>query len=108
MSFRRRTIECCVGLAWGGVFEQIDQNQQEPPVTPGLEELSPALTCFARLFFVNKYSIAATAEASPPLEPVLSIPLEEAEGLIPSEERDGFLDRLLHGQPQVRRCFGVG
>ena len=94
-------------LAWlaGACFEEIDEDQQEPPVPPGLEELSPALKCFAKLFLVDKYLIAAAAEASPPLQPALPIPPEEAVGRLPPEERDDFLVRLLRGEPQLRQTL---
>jgi hypothetical protein len=90
-------------LAWlrAAELQDADDDELEPPVPPGLGELSPPLTSFTELFDVEEYLLEAAAEASPPLQPTLAIPLEEAIARLSPAERDAFLVRLARGEPHL-------
>ncbi len=88
-------------LAWLRVAELEDalEERPEPPVPPGLQELSPPLATFVELFDVDKYLLQAAAEASPPLRPGSTVPPEKAIALLSPAEREDFLVRLAHNEP---------
>ena len=50
---------------------------------------------------MDKYLLAAAAEASPPLRPTPAIPPEESVARLSPAERDAFLVRLARGEPHL-------
>jgi hypothetical protein len=90
----------------------VDEEEQEPPVPPGLRTLSSALESFIELFGVDKDLIQVAAEASGTLdEGVSQGDLRRAIAHLPPEERDAFLLRLATGEPHLslalKRRLGV-
>jgi len=90
-------------LAWlrAAELQDADDDEPEPPVPPGLTELSPSLVSFIELFDLDEYLIQAAAEASPPRQPTPALPLEEAIARLSPAERDAFLVRLARGEPHL-------
>lgn len=90
-------------LAWLRVAELDcrDNNMPEPPVPPGLRELSPPLESFVEFLELDEYLLQAAAEASAPIQPSPAIPLEQAISRLSPEERDLFLIRLARGEPHL-------
>jgi len=73
----------------------------EPPVPPGLKQLSPPLQSFIQVFGLDPFLVAAAAEASPdPVRPLAMDQRKLISRLSPGE-RDEFLLRLAEGDPGV-------
>ena len=75
--------------------------EPEPPVPPGLNQLSSALTEFVWFFQLDKYLVQAAAQASEPRQATPDIALEEAIARLPRAECDAFLVRLARGEPHL-------
>ncbi len=90
-------------LAWlrAAELEDADDDELEPPVPPGLGEISSPLASFVELFDIEEHLLQAAAEASPPRQPALTIPLEKAIARLSPTERDAFLVRLARGEPHL-------
>jgi hypothetical protein len=90
-------------LAWlrAAELQGTDDAELEPPVPPGLSELSPPLTSFVELFDLDEYLIQAAAEASPQRQQAPAIPPEEAIARLSAAERDAFLVRLARGEAHL-------
>ena len=90
-------------LAWlrAAELQDVDDEELEPPVPPGLTEPSPCLVSFVEFFAVDRYLIEAAAEASPPAQPTSPIVPEEAIALLSPAERDAFLVRLARGEAHL-------
>ena len=90
-------------LAWlrAAELQDADDAELEPPVPPGLSELSPPLTSFVELFDLDEYLIQAAAEASPQRQQPLAIPPEEVIARLSPAERDAFLVRLARGEAHL-------
>lgn len=88
-------------LAWLRASELDDAHEDnlEPPVPPGLRELTPPLASFVEFFALDKYLLQAAAEASLPWRPSPTVPPEEAIARLSPAERDDFLVRLARGEP---------
>ncbi len=94
------------------VVYDLDKDALEPPVPPGLGELTPALRSFVELFDVDADLIAVAAERSDPLE-TRTFTEEDwrpAINALAPEEKDDFLLRLAQGEKQLslalKRCLG--
>lgn len=74
---------------------------REPPVPPGLRELSPSLQSFVRVFEIDPFLVQAAAEASPDRGKTLTAGYGTLIGRLPREECDDFLTRLAEGDPGV-------
>jgi hypothetical protein len=72
----------------------------EPPVPPGLGQLSAPLHAFVEFFEIDQDLIAAAAEASPPLD-MADEPVEQWVAMLPEAERTAFLVRVARGEPHV-------
>ncbi|MDY7078341.1 MAG: hypothetical protein SXV54_15600 [Chloroflexota bacterium] len=103
-------------LAWlKGLMSayDVDADALEPPVPPGLGELTPALCSFVELFDVDLDMLQAAAEHSAQLESqtLTEDDLRRAIEALAPEEKDDFLLRLLQGEPQLslalKRRLGV-
>jgi hypothetical protein len=86
-------------LAWLAAMqlEYCDDEAVEPPVPPGLNELTPALKELARFFDLQPALIAAAARSSVPLPPP-DAPLDDVIQRLPRAEADAWLLRVLRGE----------
>ncbi|HQY92896.1 hypothetical protein [Caldilinea sp.] len=85
-----------------GEMDTEEESDLEPPLPPGLDQLSPALTAFINFMGIDPFLVQAAAQdnASPamPEQPDLAHALD----LLPSAERDDFLRRLLQGEANLQ------
>jgi hypothetical protein len=90
-------------LAWlrAAELQGADDAELEPPVPPGLGELSAPLASFVELFELNEHLLHAAAEASPQRQQAPDIPPEEAIARLSPAERDAFLVRLARGETHL-------
>ncbi len=93
-------------LAWlkGIVLDcDADRTALEPPVPPGLNELTPALQAFVELFDVDETLLGIAAARSAVLKPVAvdEAQLQQAIAGLPAAEKDAFLLRLAHDEPRL-------
>jgi hypothetical protein len=95
-------------LAWllcaqGG---ELDDDETEPAVPPGLGELSASLNSFAEFLRIDGDLIAAAALASPPLADIEPKPAEVREWLakLPVAEKDDILVRAMTGNGGALGC----
>jgi len=85
--------------------EEIGQQPVEPPVPPGLKELSASQERFVELFGLDPYLVQAAAQASPPRQPAADLELERVIAGLPRAEADAFLLRLAQGEPYLSVAF---
>jgi len=79
---------------------------QEPPVPPGLGQLSSGLRAFVELFELNEHLVAAAAEASGSPAKVTEAQLRQAIGRLSPQAREAWLLRLAQGrEPQLSVAF---
>jgi hypothetical protein len=92
-------------LAWlqaiNGYLTDKEKSQLEPPIPPGLNQLSAALQAFVELYEIDPHLITAAATASTTLKTVTETELLEAIRQLPRSECDRFLLRVLHREPNV-------
>lgn len=90
-------------LAWmrAIALQYEDEDQPNPPVPTGLDQLTEALKSFARFFEINKSQLKAAAKASPsqPEEKVADV--IAAIELLSREECNDFLLRLAADEPHL-------
>lgn len=93
-------------LAWllAAAANDIDE-ELEPPVPPGLKELSAPLTEFVRFFQLDPFLVQAAAQASEPLRPAPALALEALIARLSRAECDAFLRRLAEGEPLLALKF---
>lgn len=93
-------------IALSPEYADIDKTQLEPPVPPGLHQLSPAQNAFSEIFGLDKNLLAVAAAASKRKTTALSeSTLQQAIAqLSPSEGRD-FLLRLAKGESNLSAKF---
>ncbi len=95
-------------ITWLAVeqHEGMEEDALEPPVPPGLKQLTPALATLIEIFDLDEHLISAAAKASPdPGQVVADTRLQAAISQLPRTECDDFLQRLLHNEPQLARAF---
>jgi len=87
-------------LAWllAAAANDIDE-ELEPPVPPGLKELSAPLAEFVRFFQLDPFLVQAAAQASEALRPAPAPALDALIARLPRTECDAFLRRLAAGEP---------
>ncbi len=85
------------GADYSGEFEE---ETLEPPVPPGLDELSPALTDFMALFEIDKDLVAAAAKGSSAAT-MPTIDIAAALATLSKEECVAFLERFLQGEAHL-------
>lgn len=94
----------CLYLGWLAGVESavVDEEELEPPVPPGLQNLSPALEDFADFLRISSALIAAAAANSPSLEAATPsvTELQRWIAMLPPEERDQMLAAILVGSMQ--------
>ncbi len=93
-------------LAWltAAAANDIDE-ELEPPVPPGLQELSAPLAEFVRFFQLDPFLVLAAAQASEPLRPAPALALDAAIARLSRAECDAFLRRLAKGEPLLSLKF---
>jgi hypothetical protein len=101
-------------LAWLLALQSdfADDEEVEPPVPPGLGDLSAGLQAVVDFFEIDEDLIAVAAAASPPIEEPRG--MEEWVASLAAEEKDALLARVAGGEGAVvqalllRRFRGVG
>lgn len=93
-------------LAWllAAVANDIDE-ELEPPVPPGLKELSAPLAEFVRFFQLDPFLVQAAAQASEPLRPAPAPALDALIARLSRSDCDAFLRRLAEGEPLLALKF---
>lgn len=95
---------------WDDVEER-DDDPIEPPISPGLGQLTAPLRAFIECFDINQDLVDAAAHTSPPLKATKE-PIEQWMQLLPEAERKAFLVRVARGEPigaeLLRRLREVG
>jgi len=80
----------------------VDQDALEPPVPPGLGNLTAALDSFVELFDIDEELLQVAAERSaPPAKKVSEDDLARAIAQLSPGEKDAFLLRLARGEPHL-------
>jgi hypothetical protein len=97
-------------LAWlKGITlcDDVDEEALEPPIPPGLDELTPALDAFVELFDVDPVMIRAAAKRGPELETsaISEEVLRQAIANLPPEEKEAFLLRLAQDEPHLSQSL---
>ena len=82
--------------------DDVAEAEPEPPVPPGLGQLSAALEAFIRFMRMDPFLVQAAAEASPPFTPQPAAALAEVIAQLPRAECDAFLQRLLQGEANLQ------
>jgi hypothetical protein len=89
-------------LGWlvGAQSGIVDDDTPEPPVPPGLRQLSPALKALASFLWLDDDLIAVAAEQSAPLRTTHTSRDDQRRWLagIPEAEKDALLVRVLDGE----------
>ena len=93
-------------LAWlmAAAANDIDE-ELEPPVPPGLKELTAPLAEFVRFFQLDAFLVQAAAQASEPLRPAPAPALEALIARLSRSDCDAFLRRLAEGEPLLALKF---
>lgn len=85
--------------------EEVDEEETEPPVPPGLGTLTAPLRAFADFLRINADLVSAAAERSP--ERREELPREELErwtAALPEDEKNRLLARVMEGGESVLRA----
>jgi hypothetical protein len=89
----------CLYLGWLSVLQsnEYDEEEFEPPVPPGLQNLNPALEQLADFLRVDFDLLNAAAQMSPPLEEITpnSQDLQKWLSTLSQDERDSMLSSIL-------------
>jgi hypothetical protein len=91
-------------LAWLLAAEdeyEVAEETLEPPVPPGLRELSASLREFENTFAVDSDLLEAAATASPSLQQAASPILQETAVTLSSTEQQSWLRRLANDEPRL-------
>jgi len=91
-------------LAWlkGVMLADDVKNALEPPVPPGLGNLTAALDSFVELFDVDEGLLqVATERSAKSVQTASTADLRQAIAQLPPEEKDAFLLRLAQGEPHL-------
>jgi len=98
---------CALYLAWLKcvVNEYFLETVLEPPLPPGLRQLSPPLRDFIDLFEIDEFLVDAAAKPSASLASAREGRLRQAIPRLAAEERDDFLRRLSKGEANLSAKF---
>ncbi len=91
-------------LGWlkAAQMELWPEDEEEPPVPPGLRDLSPALEALIDLFEIDRFWIQVAARTSADLSQPAPERLRTALGELPRAEAEEYLWRLAQGDGHVR------
>jgi hypothetical protein len=81
------------------------EGELEPPVPPGLNELSAPLAEFVRFFQLDPHLVRAAARVSAPLGAAPELPVADLIARLPRAECEAFLRRLAAGEPLLSLKF---
>ena len=81
--------------------EDIDLSELEPPVPPGLKQLSPVQIAFVETFDIDEYLLAVAATASHSLSPSSDESLQNAIASLSRSDCDRWLLKLAKGQTNL-------
>jgi hypothetical protein len=98
-----RYYDAMLYLAWLKTltFEDVLPTLLEPPVPPGLNELSPALETFVELFELDELLLQVAAETSAVREPLPEAWIERGLARLSRQECERYLLRLVQGEPHL-------
>jgi hypothetical protein len=87
-------------LAWLSLFHtwEIDEQDVEPPVPPGLQKLAPALRNFMEAFHLDEALVHVAAAASQSPQAISLAQLRQRIVALPRAECDDWLLRLVQGK----------
>lgn len=90
-------------LAWlkAITLQDVDEEEYEPPVPPGLGKLSRPLSAFVELFEVDEYLLKVAAKSSGEQTSISDELLLQAITKLSREECNTFLLRLAQGEPNL-------
>lgn len=86
-------------------YVEIDPESLEPPVPPGLQELSPAQKAFIHIFEVEESLVAIGRSASAKQTAISEKSLRQAIPRLSAVEQRNFLERLAKGEPNLSIAF---
>jgi hypothetical protein len=86
-------------------YADIDPTQLEPPIPPGLHQLSPAQKAFIEIFEVDEHLLAVASAASDQPTTISDAMLQEAIAQLSLTEGEAFLLRLAKGEPNLSAKF---
>ena len=94
-----------------GMFDEFEEPEEivaeveEPPVPPGLRQLSPGLRTFIELFELDEHLVTAAAEVSGSPKTVSEAELRRAINQLSREACENWLLRLAQGEFQLATSF---
>jgi len=103
--YRLLYLAWLMGIPTGLAYDELSEESYEPPVPPGLGELSRALHEFAKLFHIDPALIQVAAQTSRILQTVSEEMLRQAISQLPREESDRFLLRLAADEAHLALQF---
>ena len=86
-------------------YADIDQTQLEPPVPPGLHQLSPAQKAFTEIFDLDEHLLTVASASSGQSTTISDEMLQEAIAQLSLSEGEAFLLRLAKGEPNLSAKF---
>jgi hypothetical protein len=86
-------------------YADIDPTQLEPPIPPGLHQLSAAQKAFMEIFEVDEHLLAVASAASGRPTTISDAMLQEAIAQLSLTEGEAFLLRLAKGEPNLSAKF---
>lgn len=91
-------------LGWLKAAElgSLPDDEEEPPVPPGLKTLSPALVSLCDIFQIDTFLLRAAAKTSADLDPDAKVDWEAAVAKLSRQECNAYLARVVAGDSQVR------
>lgn len=94
-------------LAWLAAvrLEDTADDLREPPVPPGLKELTPALSAFIEVFRIDEHLVTAAARASPTLKQESAADFQQAIASLPHEVGNSWLLRLAQNEAHLGLAF---
>ena len=102
--FRALYLAWLKAAAGAWELEEIDGHTLEPPVPPGLSQLSSALKALVRFLEIDEAMLAVAAQKSEEYKRE-SLPLEEWIEKLPVKEQHDFLIRLSRGEPSLPKLL---
>ena len=93
------------GITVSEEYVNIDKTQLEPPVPPGLAELSPSQKVFTEIFDLDENLLAVASAASGQPTTISDAMLQEAISQLSRSECEAFLLRLAKGEPNLSAKF---
>lgn len=103
--YRLLYLAWLMGMPNAVVYGEISEEDNEPPVPPGLGQYSRALDQFVRFFELDSELMKIAEQTSGTRQAVSEEMLRQAISQLPREECNGFLLRLAAGEPHLSLEF---